>query len=64
MPTTTRSQRRRQPQPRSPQRRPQARVMAPPDYSRDYADARRDLLMILLIGGLLLVGMFVAYFII
>jgi hypothetical protein len=62
MPTTTRSQRRRQPV-RTQQRRSPARVIEPPDYTRDYADVRRDLLMITLWGGLLFVGMVAAYFI-
>ncbi len=63
MPTTTRSQRRRQPV-RSQQRRSPARVIEPPDYSRDYAYVRRDLLMISVWGGLLFAGMIAAYFII
>jgi hypothetical protein len=62
MPTTTRSQRRRQPV-RSQQRRPTTRVVEPPDYSRDYAFVKRDLLLIALIGGLLFAGMIGAYFI-
>ena len=62
MPTTTRSQRRRQPV-RTQQRRSSARVIEPPDYTRDYAYVRRDLLMIAFWGGLLFVGMVAAYFI-
>jgi hypothetical protein len=41
-----------------------ARVIAPPDYSRDYAFVRRDLLLIALIGGLLFAGLIVAAFVI
>lgn len=63
MPSTSRSQRRRQPT-RTQQRRSPARVIEPPDYSRDYAYVRRDLLMIALWGGLLFAGMIVAYFVI
>jgi len=62
MPTTTRSQRRRQPV-RTQQRRSPARVIEPPDYSRDYTYVRRDLLMITLWGGLLFIGMVVVYFV-
>jgi len=48
---SSRSQRRRQPV-RSPQRRPSAaRVLEPPDYSRDYAYVRQDLILIAVIGG-------------
>ncbi|NTU77864.1 MAG: hypothetical protein HGA45_00430 [Chloroflexales bacterium] len=60
MPTTTRSQRRRQPVRGPQQRRPNAqaqRHLEPPDYTRDYADVRRDLTMIALISVLLFVGM-------
>lgn len=63
MPTTTRSQRRRQPV-RTQQRRSPARVIEPPDYSRDYAYVKQDLLMITVWGGLLFVGMIAAYFIV
>ena len=62
MPTTTRSQRRRQPV-RTQQRRSPARSIEPPDYTRDYADVRRDLRMIALWGGLLFIGLIAAYFI-
>ncbi|GAB4424488.1 MAG: hypothetical protein OHK0015_03320 [Chloroflexi bacterium OHK40] len=59
---SSRSQRRRQPV-RSPQRRPSAaRVLEPPDYSRDYAYVRQDLILIAVIGGLLLAGMIGASF--
>jgi hypothetical protein len=63
MPSTSRSQRRRQPT-RTQQRRSPTKVIEPPDYTRDYAYVRRDLLMISLLGGLLFTGMIVAYFII
>jgi|GEM_PF-673130 len=66
MTTSSRSgQRRRQPV-RNPARRPSAPVRAvePPDYSRDYAYVRRDLLLIALIGGLLFAGLIVASFVI
>ena len=61
MPTTTRSQRRRQPV-RSPQpsRRPSTqpqRVIEAPDYTRDYADVRRDLTLIAIISVVLFAGM-------
>lgn len=62
MPTTTRSQRRRQ-SVRTQPRRPSARVVEPPDYSRDYAFVKRDLLLIALIGGLLFAGMIGAFFV-
>lgn len=62
--TTTRTQRRRQPARGTAPRRPVAtRVVEPIDYSRDYAFVRRDLLMILLIGGLLFAGLIVASFV-
>lgn len=60
MPTTTRSQRRRQPVRSSQPRRPSpqaARTLEPPDYTREYADVRRDLIMITIISGLLFAGM-------
>ena len=66
MPTTTRSQRRRQPV-RSPQRRPTAQVARsaePLDYTRDYADVRRDLILITIISVVLFAGMFALSFII
>ncbi len=59
MPTTTRSQRRRQPARSAQQRRTgvqSSRHFAPPDYTRDYEDVRRDLSMIAIIGVLLFVG--------
>lgn len=40
-----------------------ARVVAPPDYSRDYEFVRRDLIMIALIGGLLFIGLIAASFV-
>jgi hypothetical protein len=62
---TNRSQRRRQPV-RSPQpRRPGSAVsrnLEPPDYTRDYAYVRQDLIRIALIGGLLMAGMLGASF--
>jgi hypothetical protein len=61
---TSRSQRRRQPV-RSPQsRRPSSapRTLEPPDYSRDYAYVRKDLILIAIIGGLLFAGLIVASF--
>lgn len=62
---TQRSQRRRQPV-RSPQaRRPStasARSLEAPDYSRDYAYVRKDLILIAIIGGLLFAGMIAASF--
>ncbi len=61
---TSRSQRRRQPA-RSPQsRRPvaAARTAEPPDYSREFAYIRQDLILIAVIGGLLFVGLIVASF--
>lgn len=64
MSTSSRGSRRRQPV-RSPQRRPSpARSIEPPDYSRDYAYVRRDLVLITIIGGLLLAGMIIAAIII
>jgi len=62
---TPRSPRRRQPT-RTPQpRRPgagTARTFEAPDYTRDYAYVRQDLLLILLIGGLLFAGLVAASF--
>lgn len=62
---TQRSQRRRQPV-RSPQsRRPGAapsRVVEAPDYARDYAYVRRDLILIAIIGGGLFAAMVAASF--
>lgn len=42
---------------RASTRRPVARVLAPVDYSEDYAMARRDLVRIAIIGVLLLAAM-------
>lgn len=67
MPSTSRSQRRRQPVRSTQQRRPHAppaRVVEPPDYSRDYADVRRDLRLIVIISGLLFAGMIALAFVI
>lgn len=62
---TSRSQRRRQPV-RSPQsRRPNTgatRTLEPPDYTRDYAYVRKDLILIAIIGGSLFATMVVASF--
>jgi hypothetical protein len=62
---TSRSQRRRQPvrspQPRRPGAAP-ARTLEPPDYSREFAYIRQDLILIAVIGGLLFVGLIVASF--
>jgi hypothetical protein len=67
MPTTPRSQRRRQPV-RSPQlsRRPSAptRVIEAPDYTRDYADVRRDLTLITIISVVLFIAMVALSFVI
>ncbi len=60
--TTPRSQRRRQPV-RTQQRRAPTRQVEPPDYSRDYAYVKKDLLMISLWGGLLFVGMIAVSFV-
>lgn len=60
MPTTSRSQRRRQPVRSSQQRRPSAqtaRALEPPDYTSDYANVRRDLRLIALISSVLFIGM-------
>lgn len=61
---TSRSQRRRQPVRSPQQRRPgaAARTLEPPDYSRDYAYVRQDLILIAIIGGLLFAGLVVASF--
>ena len=64
----SRSQRRRQGV-RSPARRPSSSVASrpsasPPDYSLDYAYVRRDLLRILLVGGLLFAAMIAVSFVI
>lgn len=67
MPTTTRSQRRRQPVRSPQQRRPSTqttRQLEPPDYSREYADVRRDLRLITLIAGVLFAGMIALAFVI
>lgn len=67
-PITARNQRRRQPtrlsQPSSPTpRRQAARVVEPPDYSRDYAYVRSDLIRIAIIGGLMFALMIGAAFV-
>jgi hypothetical protein len=59
----SRSQRRRQPN-RAPIRRPVVRTPEPVDYSLDYYYVSRDLLRILLWGGLLFIGMIVVWFVI
>lgn len=66
MTTSSRSKRRQQGQgSRPPTRRPHtSRVPEPVDYSRDYADVRRDLLRISFWTVLLLGAMFVTYFVI
>lgn len=67
MPTTTRSQRRRQPVRSPQQRRPSAaaaRAAEPPDYTRDYADVRRDLVLITIISAVLFAAMIALSFII
>lgn len=61
---TSRAPRRRpnrSPQQRRPSSAP-VRSVEPPNYSRDYAFVRRDLLLIALIGGLLLAGMIATSF--
>jgi hypothetical protein len=63
MPSTTRSQRRKPVRsPGAGQRRPSPAVrttrhLEPPDYTRDYADVRRDLRLIALISVLLFAGL-------
>lgn len=67
MPATSRNQRRKpvrspgsgqlQPLSATPGRTKTTRQLAPPDYSRDYADVRRDLRLIALISVLLFAGM-------
>lgn len=62
---TPRNQRRRQPVRTAQQRRPgvaTARTLEPPDYSRDYAYVRQDLIQIAIIGGLLFAGLIAASF--
>jgi hypothetical protein len=62
---TSRPQRRRQPVRSQQQRRPgaaTARTLEPPDYSRDYAFVRQDLILIAIIGGLLFAGLVAASF--
>jgi hypothetical protein len=59
----SRSQRRRQPA-RSQPRRPVIRTREPADYTLDYMYVRRDLMRILLWGGLLFVGMIAVSFVI
>jgi hypothetical protein len=64
---TPRSSRRRQPvrtsQPSQGRRPTAASRSEPPDYTREYAFVRRDLLLIAVIGGLLLAAMVVASFV-
>ena len=68
--SSSRNQRRRQPtrlnqpsgQPSSQPRRPSARSVEPPDYSRDYAYVRSDLVRITIIGGLMFALMIGAAF--
>jgi hypothetical protein len=58
MPQQSRAQRRRQPNRQSvPQRRMPVRSIEPVDYTKDYADVRRDLRRILLWTALMFVGM-------
>lgn len=67
MPTTTRSQRRRQPVRTAQQRRAgasAAQSAEPPDYTRDYADVRRDLVLIAIISAVLFAGMVALSFVI
>jgi hypothetical protein len=64
--STSRNQRRRQPtrlsQPSTQPRRPSARTAEPPDYSRDYAYVRSDLIRITIIGSLMFALMIGAAF--
>ncbi|HMQ29121.1 MAG TPA: hypothetical protein PKD53_00265 [Chloroflexaceae bacterium] len=67
MPTTQRTQRRRQPVRSTQARRPSGppqRPIEPPDYTRDYADVRRDLRLIAIISSVLFVGMIALTFVI
>jgi hypothetical protein len=67
MPATSRNQRRKpvrspgsgqlRPSSAAPGRTKTTRQLEPPDYSRDYADVRRDLRLIALISVLLFAGM-------
>lgn len=67
MPATSRNQRRKpvrspgsgqvRPSSAAPARPKTTRQIAPTDYSRDYADVRRDLRLIALISMLLFAGM-------
>lgn len=63
MSISSRSNRRRSNQRSAPVRRPVARSIEPPDYSREYADVRRDLFWIAIWGGLLMLGMVIASFV-
>ncbi|MEF3273425.1 MAG: hypothetical protein K6356_03355 [Chloroflexus sp.] len=63
MSISSRSNRRRTTQRPSQVRRPVARTVEPPDYSREYADVRQDLIWIAILGGILTIGMIVASFI-
>ncbi len=59
MPVSTRTSHRRQSTRRLQPRRPSlhtTRHLEPPDYSRDYADVRRDLTLIAIISSLLFIG--------
>jgi hypothetical protein len=58
----SRSQRRRQPVRQPGLRQTTTRIVAPPDYSQDYTSVQRDLRWIALWGGLLFVGMIIAFF--
>ncbi|WP_298821258.1 hypothetical protein [Chloroflexus sp.] len=64
MSISSRSNRRRSTQRQNPVRRPVARTVEPPDYSREYADVRQDLIWITILGGILTIGMIAASFVI
>ncbi len=63
MSLSSRSNRRRPSQRSSQARRPIARSVEPPDYSREYAYIRQDLVWIAIWGGLLTIGMVIASFV-
>ncbi|WP_322815342.1 hypothetical protein [Chloroflexus sp.] len=63
MSISSRSNRRRSNQRPGPVRRPVVRSIEPPDHSREYADVRRDLFWITVWGGLLIIGMIAASFV-
>ncbi|MCS6888752.1 MAG: hypothetical protein NZQ09_11125 [Chloroflexus sp.] len=63
MSISSRSNRRRANQRPGSVRRPPARTIEPPDYSREYADVRQDLVWIAIWGGLLTIGMIAASFV-